>query len=142
MAELDPRCAKKRAERALEFLATLRKTKFTNQDLSQSLAFVDELAAIVLNLADRGRPDPGIDALIAAAKEIDRMAKAQKERTSRLSELARLAKTVEPRSAEHQRIIRESLDLGTTVVDFSTPINEICRVLKQLRTGTASDAGK
>ena len=66
-----------------------------------------------------------IDALIAAAKEIDRKAKLQEQRSKRFMELAALARKVEPNGPEHRRILHESRELSHTVVDFGGAISNL-----------------
>ena len=72
-----------------------------------------------------------IDALIAAAKEIDRRAELQEYRARRLAELATLAKKVEPNGSEHRRIQQEACDLSREVVDFGDAIDALRAALRR-----------
>lgn len=71
-----------------------------------------------------------VDALIAAAREIDRKAELQEQRARRYQELAAMARKAEPGSQELRRIQQESRELGRTVVDFGDPINALRRALR------------
>lgn len=71
-----------------------------------------------------------IERLIEAAKEIDRKAALQEERSARGRELARMARHVEPDGPEHRRIKAEARELGRTVVDFGDPINALRAALR------------
>jgi hypothetical protein len=64
-----------------------------------------------------------IDALVAAAKEIDRIAALQESRSKRYAELAVLARKSD--GDELRRIQDESRELGCTVVDFGGAINAL-----------------
>ena len=64
-----------------------------------------------------------IDALVAAAKEIDRNAALQESRSKRYAELAVLARKAD--GDELRRIQDESRELGCTVVDFGGAINAL-----------------
>lgn len=79
-----------------------------------------------------------IDALIEAAKEIDRKAHLQELRSKRFAELAAMARTVEPNSAEHRRIVAESREIGRTVVDFG---DAVAALRAALRMKTRSPPG-
>ena len=80
-----------------------------------------------------------IEALIAAAKEIDRKAALSEERSKRFTELASMARKVEPHGVEHRRIIAESRQLSCTVVDFGDAISELRRALKSKPKNTRND---
>lgn len=71
-----------------------------------------------------------VDALIAAAREIDRKAELQEQRAKRYGELAAMARKAEPGSRELMQIKAESRELGRTVVDFGDPINALRRALR------------
>jgi hypothetical protein len=71
-----------------------------------------------------------IDALIAAAREIDRKAELQEQRAGRFVELAAMARKAEPGSRELMHIQAESRELGRTVVDFGDPIEALRRALR------------
>ena len=69
-----------------------------------------------------------VDALIAAAREIDRKAELQEQRTRRWCELAAMA-----RKADQDDLLRvqaESRELARTVVDFGDPIEALRRALR------------
>ena len=72
-----------------------------------------------------------IDALIAAAKEIERKAELQEYRAKRLAELAALAKKVEPNCQEHRHIQQEARDLSCTVVDYGDAIDALREALRR-----------
>lgn len=72
-----------------------------------------------------------IDALIAAAKEIDRKAGLQEERTKRFGELAARARQVEQNGSEHKRIQHESRELSRSVVDFGGAIADLRAALRK-----------
>ncbi len=69
-----------------------------------------------------------VDALIAAAREIDRKAELQEQRTRRWCELAAMARKADP--DELRRIQAESRELARTVVEFGDPINALRRALR------------
>lgn len=71
-----------------------------------------------------------VDALIAAAREIDRKAELQEQRAKRYQELAAMARKAEPDSQELRRIQQESRELGRTVVDFGDAIDALRRALR------------
>ena len=70
-----------------------------------------------------------IDKLIIAAKEIDRLAKAQEERTKHLQNLAYKARHVEPNSEEHRRI-KSQINTSPVVTDFGNAISDLRKALK------------
>ena len=72
-----------------------------------------------------------IDALIAAAREIDRKAELQEQRSKRYGELAALARKAEPDSQELRKIQSESRELGRTVVDFGNAIADLRAALRR-----------
>ena len=72
-----------------------------------------------------------IDALIEAAKEIDRKAALSEARTKRWGELAMLARKVEPGSLEHRKIQNESRELSRTVVDIGDAISALRLALRR-----------
>lgn len=69
-----------------------------------------------------------IDALVAAAKEIDRKAALQESRSKRFAELTVAARKAD--GLELRRIQDESRELGRTVVDFGDAINALRSALK------------
>jgi hypothetical protein len=72
-----------------------------------------------------------VEALIEAAKEIDRKAELAEARSRRFQELARLARAVEPDGPEHRRIQAESRELSRTVVDFGDAIADLRAALRR-----------
>jgi len=72
-----------------------------------------------------------IDALIAAAKEIDRKAGLKEERSIRYQELAEMARKVVTGSREHEQIKREARHLSTTVIDYGDALNDLRRALRK-----------
>lgn len=73
-----------------------------------------------------------LDKLIEAAKEIDRLAKLQEERSKKLQQLASKARKYsdEGRIFELRAVQSEAKMLSITVVDFSNAINDLRRALK------------
>lgn len=71
-----------------------------------------------------------VDALIAAAREIDRKAELQEQRAKRYGELAAMAHKAEPGSRELMQIQAESREIGRTVVDFGDAIEALRRALR------------
>jgi len=71
-----------------------------------------------------------LDALIAAAKEIDRKSVLLEAKTRRFAELASMARKVADGSPEHNRIKAESRQNSMTVIDFGDCINDLRRALK------------
>lgn len=69
-----------------------------------------------------------IDALIEAAREIDRSANRGEQRTKRLGGLARMARDAGP--DELRRIQQESRDISRTAVDLGGPIAALRRALR------------
>jgi len=72
-----------------------------------------------------------IDALVAAAKEIDRLSALQEARTKRYVELAAMARKVEAGGQEHRQIVAESRELGRTVVDFGDAVFALRTALRR-----------
>lgn len=72
-----------------------------------------------------------MQALIAAAQEIDRKAELSDQRARRFGELAQAARSVTTGGPEHRAIIEESRQLSTTVVDFGDAINALRAALRK-----------
>ncbi len=83
-----------------------------------------------------------VEALIAAAREIDRKAELQEQRAKRFGELAAMARKVKAGSAEHQRVLDEARDLGSTVVDFGDVIDALRAALRQKPRKAAQSGGE
>ena len=85
-----------------------------------------------------------IDALVAAAKEIDRKAALQESRSKRFVELAVLARKAD--GLELRRIQDESRELGCTVVDFGDAIDALRHALnsrpRKVETVSANEHSK
>lgn len=85
-----------------------------------------------------------IDALVAAAKEIDRKAALQESRSKRLAELAVLARKAD--GLELRRIQDESRELGRTVVDCGDAIDALRSALnsrpRKVETVSANERSK
>lgn len=71
-----------------------------------------------------------LDALIVAAREIDRKAQLQEARAKRYLELAAQARRTTPGSVEHKKIVYESRELSRSVVDFGDAINALQAALR------------
>ena len=70
-----------------------------------------------------------IEKLIAAAKEIDRLAEKQSAKTQQLIDLAAAARAAE--NDEHLRHIqRQQREISSTVVDYGNAINALRKALK------------
>jgi hypothetical protein len=78
-----------------------------------------------------------MDALVVAAKEIDRKAALQESRSKRFAELAVLARKAD--GDELRRIQNESRELGHTVVDFGDAINALRSALHSKSCRSAFD---
>ncbi|MBZ4187188.1 hypothetical protein K7B09_12740 [Thermomonas sp. RSS23] len=72
-----------------------------------------------------------VDAVIAAAKEIDRKASLQEARAMRFGELAALARKAAPGSDELRRIQSESRELSRTVIDFGGAVDALRLALRK-----------
>ncbi len=70
-----------------------------------------------------------IDALVEAAKEIDRKAALSEARSRRFGELATLARKAGPNSPELRQIQAESRELSRTVVDFGDAVSALREAL-------------
>jgi hypothetical protein len=70
-----------------------------------------------------------VDKLIAAAKEIDRLAKLQEERSKQLQVLAGLARNARTEQ-ELQDIQHKSRNMGVVVTDYGDAIGALRRALK------------
>lgn len=70
-----------------------------------------------------------VDALIDAAREIDRKAELQEDRARKLRELAAEARKVVSGSPEHRAIQARARMMTTQVVDFGDSINALRRAL-------------
>ncbi len=69
-----------------------------------------------------------IEKLVAAAKEIDRLATVQEQRSAKFAELARKARTATPE--ELRQIQMESRSAATVVVDYGDAVGQLRRALK------------